>query len=112
VAEFLSRHPRVEAVYFPGLPSHPGHVIAAKQMKDFGGMMSFQVQGGKDEALAVAANVRIITRATSLGGPDSLVEHRASIEPPDTRTPQNLLRLSVGLEHAEDLIEDLGQALG
>ncbi len=112
VAEFLSGHPRVEAVYFPGLPSHPGHAIAAKQMKDFGGMMSFQVRGGKDDALAVAAKLRIITRATSLGGPDSLVEHRASIEPPDTRTPQNLLRLSVGLEHPEDLIEDLGQALG
>ncbi len=112
VAEFLSGHPRVEAVYFPGLPKHPGHAIAAKQMKDFGGMLSFQVRGGKDEALAVAAKVRIITRATSLGGADSLIEHRASIEPPDTRTPQNLLRLSVGLEHADDLIEDLGQALG
>ncbi len=112
VAEFLSGHPRVEAVYFPGLPKHPGHAIAAKQMQDFGGMLSFQVRGGKDEALAVAAKVRVITRATSLGGPDSLIEHRATIEPPDTRTPQNLLRLSVGLEHADDLIEDLGQALG
>jgi cystathionine gamma-synthase len=112
VAEFLIGHPRVEAVYFPGLPKHPGHAIAAKQMKDFGGMMSFQVRGGKDEALGVAAKVRIIARATSLGGVDSLIEHRASIEPPDTRTPQNLLRLSVGLEHVDDLIEDLGQALG
>ena len=111
IAEFLSRHPRVEAVHFPGLPTHPGHAIAAGQMRDFGGMLSFQVRGGKDQALAVAAKVRIITRATSLGGPDSLIEHRATIEPPDTRTPQNLLRLSAGLEHADDLIEDLAQAL-
>jgi cystathionine gamma-synthase len=111
IAEFLSRHPRVEAVHFPGLPTHPGHAIAARQMRDFGGMLSFQVRGGKDQALAVAAKVRIITRATSLGGPDSLIEHRATIEPPDTHTPQNLLRLSAGLEHADDLIEDLAQAL-
>lgn len=112
VAEFLARHPRVEAVHFPGLPTHPHHVVAAAQMRDFGGMLSFQVEGGKGEALAVAAKVRIITRATSLGGPDSLIEHRVSVEPPDTRTPQNLLRLSVGLEHTDDLIEDLAQALG
>jgi cystathionine gamma-synthase len=111
LAEFLARHPRVEAVHFPGLPTHPGHAIAAKQMKDFGGMMSFQVRGGRPEALAVAAKLRIITRATSLGGPDTLIEHRASIEPPDKGTPENLLRLSVGLEHPDDLIEDLAQAL-
>ncbi len=112
LAEFLHRHPRVEVVHYPGLPSHPGHAIAQKQMRDFGGMMSFQVRGGKDEALAVAAKLALFTRATSLGGHDSLIEHRASIEPPDTRTPQNLLRVSVGLEHADDLIEDLTQALG
>jgi cystathionine gamma-synthase len=112
VAAFLAGHPRVEAVHYPGLPQHPGHAVAAKQMTDFGGMMSFQVRGGKEEALAVAARLRVITRATSLGGPDTLIEHRASIEPPDKGTPQNLLRLSVGLEHADDLIEDLGQALG
>jgi cystathionine gamma-synthase len=111
VAAFLARHPRVEAVHYPGLPEHPGHPVAAKQMKDFGGMMSFQVRGGKDEALAVAGRLRVITRATSLGGPDTLIEHRASIEPPDKGTPQNLLRLSVGLEHPEDLIRDLTQAL-
>jgi cystathionine gamma-synthase len=111
VAEFLSRHPRVEVVHFPGLPTHPGHAVAASQMQDFGGMMSFQVQGGKAEALAVAAKLRLFIRATSLGGPDSLIEHRASIEPPDTRTPQNLLRISIGLEHPDDLIEDLAQAL-
>jgi cystathionine gamma-synthase len=111
VAEFLARHPRVQAVHFPGLASHPGHTVAVKQMKDFGGMMSFQVHGGRAEALAVAASLRIITRATSLGGPDTLIEHRASIEPPDKGTPENLLRLSVGLEHPDDLIEDLTQAL-
>jgi cystathionine gamma-synthase len=111
VAAFLAQHPRVVGVHFPGLPSHPGHAIAAKQMEDFGGMLSFQVRGGRAEALGVAAKLRIITRATSLGGPDTLVEHRASIEPPDKGTPENLLRLSVGLEHPDDLIEDLAQAL-
>jgi cystathionine gamma-synthase len=111
VAAFLVQHPRIAAVHFPGLPSHPGHAIAAKQMEDFGGMLSFQVAGGRAEALGVAAKLRIITRATSLGGPDSLIEHRASIEPPDKGTPENLLRLSVGLEHPDDLIEDLAQAL-
>jgi cystathionine gamma-synthase len=111
VAEFLVRHPRIVAVHFPGLPSHPGHAIAAKQMEDFGGMLSFQVRGGRPEALDVAAKLRIITRATSLGGPDTLIEHRASIEPADKGTPENLLRLSVGLEHPDDLIEDLTQAL-
>ena len=112
VAEFLSRHPRIEVVHFPGLPTDPGHALAAAQMQDFGGMLSFQVRGGKDEVLAVAAKLRLFTHATSLGGPDSLIEHRASIEPPDTRTPQNLLRASIGLEHPDDLIEDLAQALG
>ena len=112
VAEFLVWHPRVQAVHFPGLASHPGHAVAVKQMKDFGGMMSFQVHGGRTEALAVAARLRLVTRATSLGGPDTLIEHRASIEPPDKGTPENLLRLSVGLEHPDDLIEDLAQALG
>lgn len=112
VAQFLARHPRIEAVHYPGLPTHPGHAVAARQMSDFGGMLSFQVSGGKDEALAVAARLRLILRATSLGGPDSLIEHRASIEPPDKGTPENLLRLSVGLEHPDDLVEDLAQALG
>ncbi len=111
VAEFLQAHSRIEAVHFPGLPQHAGHAIAIKQMRDFGGMLSFQVRGGRDTAFAIAAKLRIVTRATSLGGVDSLVEHRASIEPPGTRTPENLLRLSVGLEHPDDLIEDLAQAL-
>jgi cystathionine gamma-synthase len=98
-------------VHYPGLPSHPAHDIAARQMKAFGGMLSFQVRGDRDSAMAVAAKVRVFTRATSFGGAESLIEHRASIEGPGTSTPENLLRLSIGLEHAADLIEDLDQAL-
>jgi len=112
VAGFLSRHPAVEAVHYPGLKEHPGHQIAARQMALFGGMASFQVKGGRDGAMAVAAKVRLFTRATSLGGTESLIEHRASIEGPETKTPDNLLRLSMGLENADDLIDDLTQALG
>jgi cystathionine gamma-synthase len=111
VATFLAGHPRVEAVHYPGLPSHPGHAVARRQMAMFGGMLSFQVRGGREETLGVAAKVKVITRATSLGGVESLIEHRASIEQPGTKTPENLLRLSVGLEHPEDLVEDLAQAL-
>jgi cystathionine gamma-synthase len=80
-------------------------------MAGFGGMLSFQVRGGREEAMAVAAKLRLFTRATSLGGPHSFVEHRASIEGPGTKTPENLLRISLGLESAADLIEDLEQAL-
>lgn len=111
VANFLSQHPSVEAVHYPGLPTHPGHSIAASQMRDFGGMLSIQVGGGRTEAFAMAAKVKIFTRATSIGGVESLIEHRASIEGANTRSPENLLRLSIGLEHADDLIEDLAQAL-
>ena len=112
VAEYARQHPRVEAVHFAGLADHPGHDTAARQMDDFGGMLSLQVAGGKEEALAVAAGVRVFRRATSLGGTESLIEHRASIEKEPTATPQNLLRLSIGLEHVDDLLEDLVQALG
>lgn len=115
VAAFLDDHPGVESVYYPGLPHHAGHHVAARQMDLFGGMVSFQVSGqvrcGRDRAMAVAAGVRIFTRASSLGGVESLIEHRASIEGPGTTTPENLLRMSVGLENADDLIEDLAQAL-
>jgi len=111
VATYLADHPRVERVHYPGLPSHPGHAMAKRQMAMFGGMLSFQVRGGRADAMAVAARVRLITRATSLGGVESLIEHRASIEQPGTKTPQNLLRMSVGLEHPDDLVEDLAQAL-
>jgi cystathionine gamma-synthase len=111
VAEFLQRHPAVERVYYPGLSEHPGAEIARQQMSCGGGMLSFLTRGGREAAMAVAARVRLLTRATSLGGPHSLIEHRASIEGRDTKTPQNLLRVSIGLENADDLIADLQQAL-
>ncbi len=111
IARFLQDHPGVAAVHYPGLPEHPGHEIAAEQMSNFGGMLSFQVAGGRAAAMRVAANVRLFVRATSLGGTQSLIEHRASIEGPDTATPDDLLRVSVGLENADDLIADLTQAL-
>lgn len=112
IARFLATHPRVEAVFYPGLESHPNHEIARKQMSSFGGMLSFLVRGGRAEALAVTAQTRLFVRATSLGGVESLIEHRNSSEGPGSRTAENLLRVSVGLEHAPDLVEDLGNALG
>lgn len=112
VAGFLAKHPNVERVHYPGLADDPGHEVAARQMSRFGGMLSFEVRGGRGPALAVLSRVRLLTRATSLGGPESLIEHRASVEGPTTRTPPGLLRLSIGLEHADDLIEDLDRALG
>ncbi|WP_271680572.1 trans-sulfuration enzyme family protein [Thermomonas mangrovi] len=112
VATFLSTHPRVARVNWPGLPSHPGHAIAARQMRDFGAMLSIQLHGGRDAALAVAGRLRVFTNATSLGGCESLVEHRASVEGAHPRSPQDLLRISVGLEDAGDLVADLAQALG
>jgi cystathionine gamma-synthase len=111
IARFLNQHPAVERVHYPGLPGHPGHSVAARQMTSFGGMLAFQVKGDRQCAIAVAARVKVFTRATSLGGVESLIEHRASVEGPDTRTPDNLLRVSVGLEHVEDLVADLDQAL-
>ena len=111
VARFLAGQPRVERVFYPGLESHAGHEIARRQMSSFGGMLSFLVRGGRAEALAVAAKTRLFTRATSLGGVESLIEHRNSSEGEGSRTAENLLRVSVGLEHPEDLIEDLRQAL-
>ena len=116
VARFLAGHPRVEAVHYPGLPADPGHAVASRQMTAggdarFGGMVSVVIQGGAPAALAVAARVGLFTRATSLGGPESLIEHRASVEGPASRTPPGLLRLSVGLEHPDDLVADLAQAL-
>jgi cystathionine gamma-synthase len=112
VAQFLAASPAVETVFYPGLATHSGHALALRQMRYFGGIVSFCVPGGAREALATAARFKLFTRATSLGGVESLIEHRASIEGPTTRTPQNLLRLSIGLEHADDLIADLAQALG
>jgi cystathionine gamma-synthase len=112
VAEFLEAQPQVARVHYPGLASHPGHAVAARQMRDFGGMLSIELNGGRDAALAVAGRLRLFTNATSLGGCESLVEHRASVEGPHPVSPQGLLRLSIGLEHADDLIADLAGALG
>jgi cystathionine gamma-synthase len=112
VAEFLVQHAGIERVLYPGLHKHPGHATAAAQMPGgFGAMLSVCVAGGQAAALRVAGGTRLFTRATSLGGVESLIEHRASIEGPGTRAPGNLLRLSVGIEEPEDLIEDLAQAL-
>jgi len=111
VAQFLSLHPGVARVHYPGLASHPGHAIAARQMKAFGGMLSFEVRGARSEALGVAGRLELVTRATSLGGPESLIEHRASVEGAHTRAPEGLLRMSVGLEHPDDVIADLARAL-
>jgi cystathionine gamma-synthase len=111
VAEFLSTHPAVASVHYPGLPNDPGHEIACRQMRGFGGMLSFNVRGGRDEAFAMTSRLKLIVRATSLGGTHSLIEHRASIEGAFSRSPESLLRLSVGLEGADDLIADLDQAL-
>ena len=116
IAEHFARHPRVEAILYPGLPESPGHAVAARQMTGgFGGMLSLRtkggVSGGEAAAIAVAANVQLWKRATSLGGTESLIEHRASVEGTGTPAPPDLLRLSVGIEDADDLIADLEQAL-
>lgn len=112
IAEALAENPHVAAVLYPGLPSHPGHAAAARQMTGgFGGMLSIRVAGGEAAAIATAARVELWKRATSLGGVESLVEHRASIEGAGTPVPADLLRLSVGIEDPDDLIADLAQAL-
>lgn len=111
VAGWLAAHPAVERVLYPGLADHPAHEVARRQMKLFGGMISFFVRGGREEAMRIASRARLFSRATSLGGVHSLIEHRASIEAPGSRTPENLLRLSIGLEHPDDLIDDLQQAM-
>jgi cystathionine gamma-synthase len=112
LAERLAEHPLVSHVLYPGLPDHPGHDIATRQMENgFGFMMSVRVKGGAAAAIATAAHVKLWHRATSLGGVESLIEHRASVEGPDTPAPPDLLRLSVGIEDAEDLYADLDQAL-
>jgi cystathionine gamma-synthase len=112
VAEFLSARKGVTAVHYPGLEGHPGYAVAMRQMSDTGGMLSIQVAGGAAGAMRVAARVKLFTRATSLGSTESLIEHRRSVEGPHSTTPDDLLRLSIGLEHPADLIEDLDQALG
>ncbi|MGD8298076.1 MAG: PLP-dependent transferase [Desulfobacterales bacterium] len=110
VAQALADHPNVHTVHYPGLESHPGHEIAKRQMRDFGGMLSVQVMGGGQMAAAVVDRTKIFAKATSLGGVESLIEHRSPAEDENTKTPMDLLRMSVGLEHPDDLIEDLAQA--
>lgn len=111
VAAFLATHPAVSVVHYPGMATHPGRDIAASQMSDFGAMLSFRARGGREAALRVAGALRLITNATSLGGPETLIEHRASVEGANAISPPDLLRMSIGLEHADDLIADLAQAL-
>lgn len=117
VVELLKRHPKVTNVLYPGLPEHPGHEVAAKQMRNFGGMISFQVAGGEEEAVAVCGRTKIFTLAESLGGVESLIEHpgrmtHASVAGSALEVPADLIRLSVGIENADDLLADLTQALG
>jgi cystathionine gamma-synthase len=112
IAAHFADHPRISGVLYPGLTGHPGHAIAARQMSGgFGGMLSIRVAGGEGAAVAAAARVELWKRATSLGGVESLIEHRASIEGAGTPAPPDLLRLSVGIEDPGDLIDDLDQAL-
>ncbi|MEA2755387.1 MAG: cystathionine gamma-synthase [Aliidongia sp.] len=112
VAEHFTGHRHVAAVLYPGLPDFPGHALACRQMQGgFGGMLSIRTMGGEAAAIATAASVGLWKRATSLGGVESLIEHRRSVEDAESPCPPDLLRLSAGLEHAEDLIDDLEQAL-
>jgi len=112
IATRLDGHPALAAVLYPGLPDHPGHLIASRQMHGgFGGMLSIRVAGGAGTARAVLRQVRVFKRATSLGGVESLIEHRRSSEGPSSPVPDDLLRLSIGIEAPGDLITDLGAAL-
>jgi cystathionine gamma-synthase len=111
VAEWLAAQPRVERVLYPGLPDHPAHDLARSQMRYFGGIISFLIEGEGPDALRIASRLRLFKHATSLGGVHSLIDHRASVEAPGSGTPANLLRLSIGLEHPDDLIDDLRQGL-
>jgi cystathionine beta-lyase/cystathionine gamma-synthase len=116
VAEYLAQHPAVERVYYPGLPDDPGHEIAQRQMRDFGGMLSCIVRGGQEAAHQVVSSTRIFALAESLGGVESLIEHpasmtHASVADSTMAVDQGLIRLSVGIEHSDDLIADLDQAL-
>ena len=112
LAQYFEGHQRLQRVLYPGLESHPGHEIAKRQMtQGFGGMLSLLVDGGADEARRITGKTRLFVRATSLGGVESLIEHRAAVEGPHSEVPQNLLRLSIGIENCQDLIDDLEQSL-
>lgn len=111
-ARHFENDPRLEQVLYPGLETHPGHEIARRQMTNgFGGMLSLLVRGDASTARQIAGNTRLLVRATSLGGVESLIEHRASIEGPHSAVPPNLLRISMGIENCEELIDDLEQSL-
>lgn len=117
IAEWLTTHPGVERVYYPGLPDHPGHELAAAQMSGFGGMVSFLAAGGEDAALSICAGTELFVLAESLGGVESLIEHpgrmtHASVSGSALQVPAALVRLSVGIEGVDDLLADLDQALG
>ena len=112
VADFLATHPAIERVYYPGLPTHPDYDLARQQMDAPGAMLSIDVRGGAKEAVAVCQKTQLFVKATSLGGVESLIEHRATVEGITPQTPVGLLRISIGLEHPDDLIQDLAQALG
>ncbi|MDN3352543.1 cystathionine gamma-synthase [Actinomadura sp. DC4] len=117
IAEFLLRHPKVASVRYPGLPDHPGHEVAAKQMRGFGGIVSFQLTGGEEEAVRVCESARLFILGESLGGVESLIEHparmtHASVAGSPLEVPADLVRLSVGIEDADDLLADLERALG
>jgi cystathionine gamma-synthase len=113
IARHLEAHPKLAAVLYPGLQTHAGHEIANRQMQGgFGGMLSLRMKGGESAARAVATRCRVFIPATSLGGVESLIEHRYSIEGASSPIPKDLLRLSIGIEHVDDLIADLQQALG
>ncbi|MDX1429694.1 MAG: PLP-dependent transferase, partial [Rhodothermales bacterium] len=120
IAQFLDRHPKVDTVYYPGLPSHPGHDLAARQMRDFGGMISFTLKSGSEaDVRKVLSATRIHSLAESLGGVESLIEHPATMTHASMTEPQRrragisegLIRISVGIEDCADLIDDLDQAL-
>lgn len=112
IAAELSKHPGIEKVFYPGLTSHHNHEVATRQMRgNFGGMLSVLIKGGEKEALNFASRLHLFKHATSLGGVESLVEHRLSVEGDNAKSPPNLIRISVGIEHVDDLISDLNQAL-
>ena len=112
IAQHFETHPKLQAVLYPGLQSHPGHAIAKQQMTNgFGAMLSFLVNGNEETTRKVATKTRLFVPATSLGGIESLIEHRASVEGPNNKVPKNLLRISVGIENVDELIADLEQAL-
>ena len=111
IATYLQSHPEIDQVLHPGLPISPTHAVASSQMSGYGALFSIRVRGNAERAIDVTKNVRLFRRATSFGGPESLIEHRASIEGPNSTTPPNLLRLAIGLEDPADLIEDLKHAL-